>query len=91
MGSKANLVRYAFAVYWYGWFWSTAKGAGASEAGSQTKEGALSQRYFQTSETAQNQTISSVPIVIDVFGVTAPFGNPYGSKIAIVLLFFVIF
>jgi len=32
-----------------------------------------------------------VPIVINVFGVTAPYGNPYGSKIAIVWLFFVIF
>ena len=32
-----------------------------------------------------------MPIVIDVFGVTAPYGNPYGSKIAIVWLFFVIF
>ena len=67
------------------------KGAGASEAGSQTKEGALSKRYFQTSEIAQNRTKSPVPIVIDVFGVTAPYGNPYGSKIAIVWLFFVIF
>ena len=67
------------------------KGAGASEAGGQTKEGALSKRYFQTSEIAQNQTKSPVPIVIDVFGVTAPYGNPYCSKIAIVWLFFVIF
>ena len=67
------------------------KGAGASEAGGQTKEGALSKRYFQTSEIAQNRTKSPVPIVIDVFGVTAPYGNPYGSKIAIVWLFFVIF
>ena len=67
------------------------KGAGASEAGGQTKEGAFSKRYFQTSEIAQNQTKSPVPIVIHVFGVTAPYGNPYGSKIAIVWLFFVIF
>ena len=67
------------------------KGAGASEAGGQTKEGALSKRYFQTSKIAQNRTKSPVPIVIDVFGVTAPYGNPYGSKIAIVWLFFVIF
>ena len=67
------------------------KGAGASEAGGQTKEGPLSKRYFQTSEIAQNRTKSPVPIVIDVFGVTAPYGNPYGSKIAIVWLFFVIF
>ena len=67
------------------------KGAGASEAGGQTKEGPLSKRYFQTSEIAQNRTKSPVPIVIDVFGVTAPCGNPYGSKIAIVWLFFVIF
>ena len=63
------------------------KGAGASEAGGQTKEGALSKQYFQTSEIAQNQTKSPVPIVIDVFGVPAP----YGSKIAIIWLFFVIF
>ena len=69
----------------------TAKGAGASEAGGQTKEGPLSKRYFQTSKIAQNRTKSPVPIVIDVFGVTAPYGNPYGSKIAIVWLFFVIF
>ena len=68
-----------------------AKGAGASEAGGQTKEGPLSKRYFQTSKIAQNRTKSPVPIVIDVFGVTAPYGNPYGSKIAIVWLFFVIF
>ena len=67
------------------------KGAGASEAGGQTKEGPLSKRYFQTSKIAQNRTKSPVPIVIDVFGVTAPYGNPYGSKIAIVWLFFVIF
>ena len=67
------------------------KGAGASEAGGQTKEGPLSKRYFQTSKIAQNRTKSPVPIVIDVFGVTAPCGNPYGSKIAIVWLFFVIF
>ena len=71
--------------------WFVFKGAGASEAGGQTKEGALSKRYFQTSEIAQNRTKSPVPIVIDVFGVTAPYGNPYGSKIAIVWLFFVIF
>ena len=70
---------------------NTVKGAGASEAGGQTKEGALSKRYFQTSKIAQNRTKSPVPIVIDVFGVTAPYGNPYGSKIAIVWLFFVIF
>ena len=55
------------------------KGAGASEAGGQTKEGPLSKRYFQTSKIAQNRTKSPVPIVIDVFGVTAPYGNPYGS------------
>ena len=67
------------------------KGAGASEAGGQTKEGALSKRYFQTSKIAQNRTKSPVPIVIDVFGVTAPYGNPYGSIIAIVWLIFVIF
>ena len=67
------------------------QGAGASEAGGQTKEGPLSKRYFQTSKIAQNRTKSPVPIVIDVFGVTAPYGNPYGSKIAIVWLFFVIF
>ena len=54
------------------------KGAGASEAGGQTKEGPLSKRYFQTSKIAQNRTKSPVPIVIDVFGVTAPYGNPYG-------------
>ena len=70
---------------------SYCKGAGASEAGGQTKEGPLSKRYFQTSKIAQNRTKSPVPIVIDVFGVTAPYGNPYGSKIAIVWLFFVIF
>ena len=58
------------------------KGAGASEAGGQTKD---------QSKIAQNRTKSPVPIVIDVFGVTAPYGNPYGSKIAIVWLFFVIF
>ena len=29
------------------------KGAGASEAGGQTKEGALSKRYFQTSKSDQ--------------------------------------
>ena len=68
----------------FGRFW--AKGAGASEAGGQTKEGALSKRYFQTSEIAQNRTKSPVPIVIDVFGVPAPYGNPYGSKIAIIFL-----
>ena len=88
---------------WYSLFWSegpknhrnlkilVSKGAGASEAGGQTKEGPLSKRYFQTSKIAQNRTKSPVPIVIDVFGVTAPYGNPYGSKIAIVWLFFVIF
>ena len=70
---------------------TSCKGAGASEAGGQTKEGPLSKRYFQTSKIAQNRTKSPVPIVIDVFGVTAPYGNPYGSKIAIVWLFFVIF
>ena len=67
------------------------KGAGASEAGSQTKEGALSKRYFQTSEVAQDRTKSPVPIVIDVFGVPAPYGKPYGSKMAIIWLFFLIF
>ena len=72
-------------------FFGFNKGAGASEAGGQTKEGPLSKRYFQTSKIAQNRTKSPVPIVIDVFGVTAPYGNPYGSKIAIVWLFFVIF
>ena len=72
-------------------FLGSDKGAGASEAGGQTKEGPLSKRYFQTSKIAQNRTKSPVPIVIDVFGVTAPYGNPYGSKIAIVWLFFVIF
>ena len=81
-GVKAKLVPYAFAVYWYGWFWSTAKGAGASEAGSQTKEGALSQRYFQTSEIVQNQTISSVPIVIDVFGVNCH-GQLFSNNVAV--------
>ena len=63
------------------------KGAGASEAGGQTKEGALSKRYFQTSKIAQNRTKSPVPIVIDVFGVPAPYGKPYGSKMAIIWLF----
>ena len=62
---------------------SSSKGAGASEAGGQTKEGPLSKRYFLTSKIAQNRTKSPVPIVIDVFGVTAPYGNPDGSKIAI--------
>ena len=56
------------------------KGASASGAGGQTMEGALSKRYFQISEIAQNQTKSPVPIVIDVFGVPEPYGNPYGSK-----------
>ena len=60
------------------------KGAGASEAGGQTKEGALSKQYFQTSKIAHNRTKSPVKIVIDVFGVLAPYGNPYGSKIAII-------
>ena len=79
MGSKAKLVLYALAVYWYGWFRSTAEGAG-----SQTKEEALSQRYFQTSEIAQNQTISSVPIVIDVFGVSHGqlFSNNVAAKLS---------
>ena len=72
-------------------FFIKAKGAGASEAGGQTKEGPLSKRYFQTSKIAQNRTKSPVPIVIDVFGVTAPYGNPYDSKIAIVWLFFLSF
>ena len=67
------------------------KGAGASEAGGQTEEGPLSKRYFQTSKIAQNRTKSPVPIVIDGFGVTAPYGNPYGSKIASVWLFFELF
>ena len=83
-GKKPSRIRLLF-------HWHVLKGAGASEAGGQTKEGPLSKRYFQTSKIAQNRTKSPVPIVIDVFGVTAPYGNPYGSKIAIVWLFFVIF
>ena len=68
----------------------TLKGAGASEAFKQTKEGALSKRYFQTSKIAQNRTKSRVPIDVHVFGVPT-YGNPYGSKIAIVWLFFIVF
>ena len=46
------------------------KGAGAFEAGGQTKEEVLSK--FQTSEIVQNRTKSWVAIDIHVLGVSAP-------------------
>ena len=43
---------------------SQSKGAGASEAGGQTKEGALSKRFYRSSEIVQNRTKPREPIDI---------------------------
>ena len=47
--------------------------------------------YFQTSESVQTWCRTWLPIDIHVFGVSGPYGNPYGSKIAIIWLFSTIF